>query len=651
MSAVDVPDPTTSYQQSGNLKSIDQMNPKQLVDLNNEWFDRVIDNRKHVERMALLATAFYLGQQYVVFSGTRESSRLVTTPRKKGRVRTVEQLIEPAVRAEVARLLRSRPQGVVIPQGMDPSDYEAAQAADDLLSHVWRNNHWDDFLEDAVLWSIMAGTGHIGISWDTSKVDSQGMPGDFVFRSLSPFEFGVPSVRKHRLEDQQYVMVTKAYELDEIEARWGVSVQADRSEKFGSFDERLTSIILDSTSTSSSTSTYGSKNSSQKLAIVKETWIKPGYLAPEGAVLITANDQILDLQVWPEWTKGNYPFCKLDYTKVPGTYWSKGLVQSLIPIQRRHNRAASIIVESMNLMSQLSVAVPRNTNVKQTLGGKATIFEVPPGAVQPVTNIIPAPIGQMPFLELENTRAAARDIAYQHEVTKGTTPPNVRSGTAINALKELDDSASSIPIRNIERATQRVGNHILSIVQEQWDEPRMVIVLGETADIERKSFIKGTDISGQYYVMPGSAWPYSKAERQNMVLNALERGLLSPEEALRHAEMGTPRTILSEREVDLRHARRENQKYEAMSAINPETGQPDPEFIQQQAMEVMPEDWHHHEAHIAIHNRLRKSPEFEKWPSWKQQILQGHILGHMTVLRQRMQAQMQAGIQPQQGAQ
>lgn len=628
-------------------KPLEEYGPQDLISLNDSWFERVIENRRHIERDALLNIAFLMDKQYLSVSKVGASVQLTPVPEKKGRVRTVEQLIEPAVRSEMSRLLRTKPQGVVIPQGEDPEDYEAARAADDGLSYVHQAHDIEEYLEQSALWMLAGGTAHLNVGWDPEVVDEFGNQGDYRFRSLSPFEFGVPQLRTWKLDDQPYVMVTKAYELQEIRDRWGEAAQgvkSDRSEKFSSLDERLTSIL--STSSSSTMGGKTSKDNQVPLAVVKETWIRPQANAPEGAVLITCSGVILDLQSWPEWCNRKYPFYKLEYFRTPGAYWAKPMINALIPLQRRHNRAASIIVETMNIQSQTRIAAPRNTQVRGMLGGRGVMFETPLAATQGVTNISAPPIGDLPFRELDNTRGAVRDIAHQHEVSRGTTPPNVRSGTAISALKELDDTASVIPVRSIERATQSMGRHILSIMKTQWSEPRLIYVLGETGDIETHSFISGNNIGGQYVVQTGSTYPYSKQERQSVILRNLEYGLIGPEEAVRYQDMGTPRGVLRERDITLRHARRENQKFKELEGVNPQTGHPDQQYIMQQFRALLPADWHDHGVHIQEHNKLRMSPTYEKWPTWKRALFEAHIAGHEAALMAQMERAQGIGDPP-----
>lgn len=627
-----------------NRMPFEDMSEGQMVQLNDRWFQRSTAVRAHVERTTLLNLAFFLGQQYVGLPEGSVANRLVSKSAPKGRVRTTENLIVPAVRAEIARLLRTRPTGTTLPLGDDPEDIEAASAGDDLLQHVRREHDRERYTEEAVMWSVLSGKGHVGLTWDPMATDRYGNQGDFEFRSLSPYDFAVPRLRESDMEKQPYVMVTKLYELDEIEDRWGVRVTADGDATATALDDRLTGIIrgTQSIDPTQAWSSSGTDKHEIEAAVVKETWVRPSRMAPEGAVLITAGGHVLDLVPWPRWTKGRYPFAGYPYISVPGSYWGRGLVNDLIPIQRRHNRAISIGIELMNMYAMLGIAAPKNSKVKGVMGGRAYLLETPLGATQSALNIQPPQVGDLPWREIDNTRQAFRDIASQHEVSRGHTPPNVRSGTAINLLKEIDDSSSTIALRGIERAEEKLGRHILEVVRQEWTEPRMVMVLGIDGDIERRSFITGNEISGEYVVQTGSAWPYSKAEKINSVLDLFERGLLEPGEALEHLDLGvTSATILKGRNEDKRHARRENQKFEELTAVLPD-GQVDIDMMIDQARDLAPEMWHNHMVHVDEHNRLRKSARYETWPVLKTMLFEAHIEGHMLALQQQLMAQMRA---------
>lgn len=654
-----------AYQEQGGLQMMsgegitprvpyEQLSDQQLVELNDVWYKRVLAGRAHVEREGLLAAAYYLGQQYVELIATEGGSRLIVPPAKKGRVRTVDNMIKPILRQEQARLLKNRPQGQVVPDGEDPSDYEAARAAERVIEHAWREYDMEMYLEDATLWALMGGSALLNVHWDEEAISADGKQGDFLFRALGIFEFGVPNIRSTDINEQPYVMITKSMELDEIWETWGVQVEPEALDKYGQLEHRLVSAItynLSQVGKSGIPGTAYGRNFDPAVptCIVKETWIKPTPMNPKGLVLITAGGKILARAPWPEWTGGVYPFALMKYIAVPGSAYGQGLVMDLIPIQRRYNRALSIIIEAMNIRAQMGIAVPKGTQIKKMMGGLGTVYEIPPNvdgqAVQPIN---PADIGDLPHREVENCLRAFKDIAAQHEVTQGINPPGARAGTQIELLKEFDDSASVIPQRSLERACERVGQLIVDIAKNEWDEARVVTVIGDSMDIETRSLLSTRDLhgAGQYAVVPGSSWPFSKAERQNFVLQLVQtvdpstgQPLISGEEALRKLDMGVGvRSIVHKRDEDVRHARRENQKYEALrGGRDPQTGKVPNVFEQVREDESMhPRSWHNHAVHIEEHNSLKKTPSYEGWPDWKKAIFDAHIDGHLLGMREQL---------------
>lgn len=614
------------------VKAFDKMSESELVQYNNIQFKRILATRTHVVREALQGILFFLGQQYTeIVAATASSTIPITPPSAGGRVRTVDNRIKPIVRSEHARLTRSRPTGTVLPQGTDPADIRAARAGDDIIQHTYRESELENYIEDATLWSLFGGSSLLNCHWSPQKLSPFDELGDYIFRSLSVFEFGLPQLRVPRLEDQPYIMITKAYDIDEIFERWKVAVDPETIEQTGLFEQQLRNALTYTMLGANVTQNWSSGNRVDfniPQAIVKETWMKPNSLAPEGLVLLTAGEKVLEISSWPEWCRNRYPFSKIDYIRVPGSAYGQSLTQDLIPIQRRHNRALSIIIEAMNIAAQQGISVPKGTHIRKILGGMQTAYEVPMSAQTPVRELSGPPIGDLPFRELENTQQAFEDIAFRHEVSKGENPSYVRAGTQLDLLKEFDDAASVVAQRTIERAVQRIGNIVLDIAKNEWNIERQILVLGKNSELERQSFINKDTVSlaGQYIVTPGSAWPYSKGEKQNMVLQLLDTQVISPDEALEHLELGTSRALIEKRQVDVRHAQRENMKYEMFSLQQGAGGEV--AISQDDIAAMMPQDWHNHAVHITEHNNFRKSAEYEDWPDWKKKWFEAHIKGH-----------------------
>src|SRR3990167_3583501 len=228
------------------VKPLEKLQPGEIVQLNDMWFRRCVATRTHAVRQALLGVLFYLGQQYVEDSWQRNLSigRLdIPYSKAKGRVRTVDNRIKPIIRSEHARLTQSRPQGAVVPLGDDPEDIQASLAGDDVINHVHREGDVDAYFEDAILWALFGGSSLISAMWDPTKLSPFDEQGDFLFRSLSIFEFGLPRLREPKLEDQPYIQVTKTYDVDEIWERWGVAVHSEKADTQNTLEQELRSAL------------------------------------------------------------------------------------------------------------------------------------------------------------------------------------------------------------------------------------------------------------------------------------------------------------------------------------------------------------------------------------------------------------------------
>lgn len=618
-----------SKQQYLDMKDAD------LCALNDVWYRRVIKTRFHVEKEAVLGMAFFTGQQHLelVSTGDTELGMMLVTPRtKKGRSRTVVNQIRPICRNELARLMRNRPMGTVVPDGDDDADSLAATHGDRVISHVWSAHDVESFLEDAVMWAIVGCSSLVNVSWDDTRRSRFGEMGDYVFRALSIFEWGIPYLRCPRLEDQPYLMVTKTYTVQEIYERWGIEVEPESEGSVDYLQERLKQTLVQANSSYVAGFTQEEDLPS---AVVKETWVKPCRQAPDGMLLITAGGKVLEKDVWPDWANGVYPFRQIDFTSVPGSAYGQSLVIDLIPMQRRLNRLTELRLDALAVMSKQSVGIPQGTQINRALGGMGVVYETPRNATTGVSQVQGPMLGTLPNEEEAAIMSALSDVSHQHQVTRGQNPPGVRAGTQVEVLKELDDGASIIPQRAMERAVEMIGNLILTIAKSRWSEPRRIIVGGRDSDIERAAFYSADDLggAGQFMVQSGSAWPQTKAERQNLILQMLPMAdaqgnpLITADQALRSMEMGGLAQLQAERFPDKRHAQRENQAFDSLQ-IGRMGGQ-----IQLSAQIPQPLRWHNHVEHLAMHDRLRKSAIYATWPDWKKQIFDAHCDAHEMALR------------------
>jgi len=223
------------------------------------------------------------------------------------------------------------------------------------------------------------------------------------------------------------------------------------------------------------------------------------------------------------------------------------------------------------------------------------------------------------------------DISGQHEVSKGQTPPGVTAATAISYLQEGDDSKLGNSVSSIEEGVERIGKHLLEHVQQFWDLPRIVRVVGTDGEYESFQY-SGADIAGNtdLNIQSGSAMPRSRAAKQAYIMQLGQMGWIPPDRALRYLDMAETGRLYEELQVDVRQAQRENLKM-------------------LQGVQVQVNTWDEHAIHVMEHNNERKKQKFESSPPEVMQMFEQHVQTHQMAMQQNMLQQQQFMAQGQMG--
>ena len=131
--------------------------------------DELVRARFSLERQWKINLAFYKGKQYVFYN--RVSRRIESLPTDEGdkpryRVRLVSNQIAPNTQALLSRLVKTKPVLYATPGQASYEAQKASEVAENLLGFWWDTLDLNAKREEAVLWSIVAGTGFWKVSWD-----------------------------------------------------------------------------------------------------------------------------------------------------------------------------------------------------------------------------------------------------------------------------------------------------------------------------------------------------------------------------------------------------------------------------------------------------------------------------------------------------
>lgn len=602
------------------------------------------NDRAYTERQWYMNLAFYFGKHYVQFvSSTGTNNFQLRTPSAPPwRVRMVINKLRPIVRHEISRLTSSKPTFTVIPATTEDEDQAAARVGEQIFEAAYNEKKINRVLRQAVWWASITGTGILKSYWDDSILVDPGIPGktmpttgDIVIERVQPFNIFVPNLDEEDLQKQPFLMHVTTKSPEFIKANYGL--------------ESLPTVKAEIPIQDSFLNLIGAKNSLREEVVIIETWIKPGGHKeyPNGGLVTTVGGKVIqNIDHFP-YAHREYPFYKIDIVPT-GKFYADSNLTDLIPLQKEYNRTKSQIVEAKNLMAKPQLMAPRGSvNPRQISSEPGQVILYTPGLNPPT----PLPLQSLPpyvLQELDRLQQDMDDISGQHEITRGNTPAQVTAATAISYLQEQDDTKLAYAVSSIEDVLQDLGRHYLKYVTQFWNSERLVRVVGRDGAFEANhwagSSLKGnTDIR----VQAGSALPQSKAAKQAFVMDLLKLGVIPPEQALDILDIGGIEKVYEDYLVDKRQAERENLKMASLDPMlavklvsppmDPATGQPQMDPTTQQPVQpppVMPANtWDSHQAHIMVHNRFRKTQQFELLADPIKAIFEQHVMLHQMSLQ------------------
>lgn len=644
------------------------------VDALNKKVDQLRRFRQPLENQWKLNLAFYKGKQYAYFN--RATRRLESLPIDDGekpryRVRLVSNQIITGATSLLSKLTKTRPEFYAEPGSGGDADIKAAQMAETLFEYWWDDLFLDDMLEEALLWAIIAGQGWWRMSWDaqagksmTFCLDPNGKPitddtvkdlfyaeleaqgiepqektvylGDVRVDSCSPFDVYIdPTVRNW--PDAKYAICVYHLSADEVNSRWKVNLQPD---SLATAPDNLLPMS-------------NAPDAQQPDAVnVYYGYFKPSAIQPKGRLVVWTKTRILEDGPWP-FPFHDLPLVKFPGIRVPGQPYDSSVVEHALPMQKELNKTLSQIVEYKNLTVKPRVWAPTGSITTRLTSEPGALYEYNPiGDHRPEIEQLPA-IPPYIFEHLANIKESLQDVFYITDVTEGTVPPNVEAGVAIDLLQEMATDRLSPMLKLIEHSLAQAGQLLLMFAQKYYIEPRLMKLQGSGGSTQVKRFSQA-DIDGSISIRArvGSGLPRTRAGKQALILNLVDKGIMDPSEAYKHLDLGDMAGVAKMLRSDEDMAFREHDKIiqgqpvnmisysqameqaESGQMTDPDTGQPiqDPQAMQQalQNAGLQPHPYENYEAHMSAHSLFMKSPEFEALPLEVQSAFQTHYLATLT---------------------
>lgn len=623
------------------------------------------ERRRHWEGIWWENLAFLMGDFWVQWDV--HTRKLVEPSRKLDhRVRLAINLIQPAVRTELAKLTKNRPIMDVLSRSADEEDLNSAKVGDKLLNNYCeRKFHMPRVRKRMLNWVTACGQGGILVDWDRSAMgelevfhNAEGKPvfnpeeiekykeeyeksgqkpaykkipmGEMIVKPVSPFSM-IWDFSTNHFDDARWCIYSEAMDVDEVKRRWNVDVMPEAKAMPDIIQRRLLT-RFDMTGTLKDKPPH-----SQRLCQVHQLWIKPGHVKfPEGLCLIFTKDVIIEQTAY-DYGHGELPVVMMNHIDLPTSQHAMSVIQQLRGPVLELSKTQSQLIENRNVMANPPWAVPRQLRIQQEIQNKPglrLVYDYMPNVPEPK----PIQMPEMPKYVTDmigQLKETIREISGQGETSQGKVPPGARSGVAIAYLQEEDDTRLGPVVAEFEETMEAVAYRMLHLMAEKYNTPRLIPIYKANGGEPEVFDFMGTMLSGAAGVncRSGSALPRSKAAKQQFILDLWDRKLeQDPRKVRQMLELseGEP----DEWEVDLNQAEEEN--HELREGEDPGV-----------------QEWYNHPAHHYIHRNFMKSSDFRKLAEEQKKVFLDHDLEH-TAAEQRQQAQMaaqQAAMQGSAGAQ
>ena len=624
--------------------------------LHNEWFEFIL---------------YYLGEQWISFEKAAGTYRRVS---KEDWIPTpVDNHVQTAVEVAHSNMLSSKLVPVVKPNSNLPDDRFASKVGElilrnldgDLLSPWFTEKEW------AYLWACIVGTGFLrpevmylrnkAIKLPVKTTRRSGALMDEEIDFGSEFETVANDVMIDTRHLNPFWVRVSELATDLHPARcpwWGFQeiksldwirenfpdkadfVAADAIEGSSVRYQAKLAELVGSASTRVFSSTYGTRGTLygrlDRHTIVKTKEWAPTLDYPRGRCAVVATNVLLydgPLPISDDEGLAEYGGVAFHYRRVPGRFWSKGIVKDILSPQDRINGVDAQVVLNRKTCINPQKLIPAGSGITSWTGEPG--LEVrwnPTQTMGHEPKIMPGvPLAPQIWNERVGMADAIKESSGSEDILKGKAPQGVRAGIALDMLEE---KAASRHFHRDERMANALGQIYrlrLIMVQKEYKVPKLLKMVGEDNQWEVLQYT-GAELRGNNDVAmePDSGIARTSAGRTYLMMQLAQSGMVNVGNPIERAEifrrlgMKNFRTEVSQ---DVERAHRENSMLSAGQG----------ELFEEEAVFML--DDHH--IHLAIHTDYMKQSNFPQLPPQVQEEFVSHVGAHIEAMMNS-----QAGAEP-----
>lgn len=550
-----------------------------------EELERRRGDRASFDLQCILNSNFLIGNQFCDINPASGEVQQQDAPVDWLEMRAFNH-IHPLIETRIANLKKLSYSMKVNPRTNELDDYAKADVSTSILSYIQSSSDFKTKHNTAIRWNELCGNCFYMAWWDSSKgelvaevekekYDEEGnlighekegiFQGDVDYCVLSPYEVYPEDIGEQGISNQRSVIVEQVMKVDDIKDLYGIEVEGSEIATF-----ELTPVASGGGYGYENTvMSFGHKTArdSEKVVTYFE---RPSRHKPRGQMIIIVGAD--NLVYYGDLPYKRIPIVQMVCGEVAGQFFGKSTIENLIPFQKEYNSCKNRLHE---YIKRISIG---NPVVEE---GSIDIDEYCDGGIEPGRPLIyksgySAPHymenQQLPNEILQELYNLRNDMEYVAGVSQlmvtGSTPTGVTSGTAIESLRDIDNTRLSLTGDHIRNAVKDLGQLFLEIYKDYAKTPRVVNYVGSN-DIAKALTWCGEDIdSTDVEFTTENELLHSEEMQKQKFIEAYNMGLFTDEngviperikaKVIEYMKLGTYSELMSINDLHLQTANREN---------------------------------------------------------------------------------------------
>ena len=231
----------------------------------------------------------------------------------------------------------------------------------------------------------------------------------------------------------------------------------------------------------------GEKSVQPKRGIVEHNFYsKPTKKHPKVLhAIITGSGEVILTEVHP-FDHKELPVIHFLEIYDPSSIWGTSTAEQVRSQQARYNRVSSAVLENINLTANVQWLNTKGSGNTARTNQPGRSYEHRPGRAP--SQLQPKGMPQYVDAYLNRIRSDMQDTASSHDVSEAKAEPGVRSGRAVLALQDADDSILGPTLVWFDKAISKVGRLAMQTLAQFVSEDTIINIRGEFIEEQAITF-------------------------------------------------------------------------------------------------------------------------------------------------------------------